>query len=124
MELSQKIDRLMSRVQKPSRYLGCEFGSEKKDPKSVDVRYAFLFPDVYEVAMSHLGMKILYHTLNRRVDTYCERVCSPWPDMEALMKEEGVPLFSLETRTPVGEFDILGITLQYEMSYTLSLIHI
>ena len=118
MELSQKIDRLMSRVQKPSRYLGCEFGSEKKDPKSVDVRYAFLFPDVYEVAMSHLGMKILYHTLNRRVDTYCERVCSPWPDMEALMKEEGVPLFSLETRTPVGEFDILGITLQYEMSYT------
>ena len=118
LELSQKIDRLMSRVQKPSRYLGCEFGSEKKDPKSVDVRYAFLFPDVYEVAMSHLGMKILYHTLNRRVDTYCERVCSPWPDMEALMKEEGVPLFSLETRTPVGEFDILGITLQYEMSYT------
>ncbi|MDO4387164.1 MAG: B12-binding domain-containing radical SAM protein, partial [Clostridia bacterium] len=118
MELSQKIDRLMSRVQKPSRYLGCEFGSEKKDPKSVDVRYAFLFPDVYEVAMSHLGMKILYHTLNRRADTYCERVCSPWPDMEALMKEEGVPLFSLETRTPVGEFDILGITLQYEMSYT------
>lgn len=74
LELSQKIDRLMSRVQKPSRYLGCEFGSEKKDPKSVDVRYAFLFPDVYEVAMSHLGMKILYHTLNRRVDTYCERV--------------------------------------------------
>ena len=118
MELSTRIDELMTEVQKPSRYLGCEFGSVKKNPGDVSVRYAFLFPDVYEVGMSHLGMKILYHTLNKRADTWCERVFSPWPDMADLMEKNGVPLFSLESRTPVREFDILGITLQYEMSFT------
>lgn len=118
LNLSDRIDELMGKVMKPSRYLGSEFNSITKNPEEVAVRYAFLFPDVYEVAMSHLGMKILYHTLNKRADTWCERVCSPWPDMEDLMKENGVPLFSLESRTPVKEFDILGITLQYEMSFT------
>ena len=118
MNLSDRIDMLLSKVMKPSRYLGCEYGSINKNIGDVSVRYAFLFPDVYEVAMSHLGMKILYHTLNKRDDVWCERVCSPWPDMQALMKENNVPLFSLESRTPVKDFDILGITLQYEMSFT------
>ena len=118
MNLSDRIDMLLSKVMKPSRYLGCEYGSVNKNAEDVSVRYAFLFPDVYEVAMSHLGMKILYHTLNKRSDVWCERVCSPWPDMLSLMKENDVPLFSLESRTPVKEFDILGITLQYEMSFT------
>lgn len=118
MNLNEKIEFLMPQVQKPSRYIGNEFNSVMKDPASVDVRYAFLFPDVYEVGMSHLGMKILYHTLNKRPDTWCERVFTPWPDMHKLMSENGVPLFSLESRTSVKEFDILGITLMYEMSYT------
>jgi len=118
LNLSDRIDMLLSKVMKPSRYLGCEYGSVNKNAEDVSVRYAFLFPDVYEVAMSHLGMKILYHTLNKRSDVWCERVCSPWPDMLSLMKENDVPLFSLESRTPVKEFDILGITLQYEMSFT------
>ncbi len=118
MNLSDKIDALLPLVQKPSRYLGCEFNACRKENEDKLVRYAFLFPDVYEVAMSHLGMKILYHTMNKRADTWCERVCSPWPDMEELMLKNDVPLFSLESRTPVKEFDLLGITLQYEMSFT------
>ncbi|NLG25359.1 MAG: B12-binding domain-containing radical SAM protein, partial [Clostridiales bacterium] len=118
MTLSEQIDALMMRVLKPVRYVGGEFGSIMKEPDEVSVRYAFLFPDTYEVGMSHLGMKILYHIINRRADAWCERVFSPWVDMEALMREKGIPLFSLESRTPVKDFDLLGITLQYEMSYT------
>ena len=118
MSLSERIDALLERVEKPVRYMGGEFGCVMKDPESVDVRYAFLFPDTYEVGMSHLGMKILYHTINAREDAWCERVFSPWVDMAALMRAEHVPLFSLESRTPVREFDLLGITLQYEMSFT------
>ena len=118
MELSEKIDALLSQVEKPVRYMGGEFGSVMKDLGTVDVRYAFLFPDVYEVGMSHLGMKILYHAINRMDGAWCERVFSPWVDMDAKMREAGVPLFSLESRTPVREFDLLGITLQYEMCYT------
>ena len=118
MELSEKIDALLSQVEKPVRYMGGEFGSVMKDLGTVDVRYAFLVPDVYEVGMSHLGMKILYHAINRMDGAWCERVFSPWVDMDAKMREAGVPLFSLESRTPVREFDLLGITLQYEMCYT------
>ena len=118
MTLSDKIDSLMMQVEKPVRYIGGEFGSIMKNPEDVSVRYAFLFPDTYEVGMSHLGMKILYHTINKREDAWCERVFSPWVDMEKKMREEGIPLFSLESRTPIREFDILGITLQYEMSYS------
>lgn len=118
MNLSERIDSVLLNVEKPVRYLGGEFGSVEKDPAKVDVRYAFLFPDVYEVGMSHLGMKILYHLINRREDAWCERVFSPWVDMERQMREQGIPLFSLESRTPVGAFDLLGITLQYEMCYT------
>ena len=118
MGLSEAIDRILPGVTKPVRYLGGEYGSVQKKVEPGMVRYAFLFPDVYEVGMSHLGMKILYDLINRRPDAWCERVFSPWPDMHDAMKAEGIPLFALESRTPVNEFDLLGITLQYEMSYT------
>ena len=114
----ENLDRVLMQVSKPVRYAGGEYGAVMKDPDKVAVRYAFLFPDVYEVGMSHLGMKILYHAINSREDAWCERVFSPWVDMEDLMRREGIPLFSLESRTPVKQFDLLGITLQYEMSYT------
>ena len=118
MSLSERIENLMMSVQKPVRYMGGEFNAVMKDPKRVDVRYAFLFPDTYEVGMSHLGMKILYSAINAREDVWCERVFSPWVDMAELMRRDGIPLFSLESRTPVKYFDMLGITLQYEMSFT------
>ena len=118
MNLSDRIEQLMLRVQKPVRYMGGEFGAVMKNPEDVEVRYAFLFPDTYEVGMSHLGMRILYHIINRREDTWCERVFTPWVDMADEMRREKLPLFSLESRTPVKDFDLLGITLQYEMSFT------
>lgn len=118
MNLSDRIEKLLTKVQKPAMYMGGEYNSVMKDPAKVDVRYAFLFPDTYDIGMSHLGMKILYHTINKREDAWCERVFSPWVDMAQLMRENDIPLFSLESRTPVKEFDFLGVTLQYEMSYT------
>ncbi|MBR3272688.1 MAG: TIGR03960 family B12-binding radical SAM protein [Clostridia bacterium] len=118
LSLSERIENLMMSVQKPVRYMGGEFNAVMKDPERVDVRYAFLFPDTYEVGMSHLGMKILYSAINAREDAWCERVFSPWVDMAELMRRDGIPLFSLESRTPVKYFDMLGITLQYEMSFT------
>ncbi len=116
--LKEKIDALLDRVQKPTRYMGGEMNAIIKDPNSVSIRYAFAFPDVYEVGMSHLGSRILYDIINKRKDALCERVFMPWVDMADLMRQENVPLFSLESRSPVGGFDMLGITLQYEMSYT------
>ncbi len=116
--LKEKIDGLLDRVQKPARYMGGEMNAVLKDPNSVAIRYAFAFPDVYEVGMSHLGSRILYDIINKREDALCERVFTPWVDMADLMREENVPLFSLETRSPIRSFDMLGITLQYEMSYT------
>ena len=112
------LDKILKRVQKPGRYTGGEYNSIKKNPEDVKIRYAFCFPDSYEIGMSHLGMKILYHILNEREDTFCERVFAPWPDMEEEMRKEEIPLFSLETKTPVKEFDFVGFTLQYEMCYT------
>ena len=114
----EKIDALLDRVQKPARYTGGEMNCIVKPWDSVDIHYLFAFPDVYEVGMSHLGSKILYDVINRREDALCERVYSPWVDMADLMRQTGVPLFSLETRTPARRFDMLGVTLQYEMSYT------
>lgn len=111
-------DRILLNVEKPARYTGGEWNMVIKDPEDVDVRFAFCFPDVYEVGMSHLGMKILYHVLNKRQDTYCERVFAPWVDMEAVMREKGIPLFALETKDAIRDFDMVGFTLQYEMSYT------
>lgn len=111
-------DTLLLSVEKPARYTGNELNMVRKKPEDVSIRYAFCFPDTYEIGMSHLGMKILYHVLNLREDTYCERVFAPWTDMAEKMREQGIPLFSLETRTPLRAFDIVGFTLQYEMSYT------
>jgi len=118
MDIKEKVDSLLMKVSKPTRYTGGELNSVLKNPKEVKVRFAFAFPDVYEVGMSHLGMRILYHLLNKREDVYCERVFAPWVDMEALMRQNKIPLFTLETKTPLSEFDFVGFTLQYELSYT------
>ncbi len=114
----KNLDKVLKRVQKATHYCGGELNSVVKNLEDVSIRYAFAFPDTYEVGMSHLGMKILYHVLNKRSDTYCERVFAPWIDMEEEMRKEGIPLFSNETHTPVKEFDFMGITLQYEMCYS------
>jgi len=112
------LDFIIGQVSKPVRYIGNEYNMIEKNPKDVDIRFAFAFPDVYEVGMSHLGMKILYHLINEREDAYCERVFAPWADMEEKMRKYNIPLFALETKDPVSEFDFLGFTLQYEMSYS------
>ena len=112
------LDDLLMQVQKPARYSGGELNSVVKDPAAVAVRFAFCFPDLYEVGMSHLGMKILYSLFNSREDIWCERVFAPDTDMEQLMRERGVRLFGLESRDPIDTFDFLGFTLQYELSYT------
>ena len=111
-------DDILFKVEKPSRYTGGELNEIIKNPSEVDIRFAFCFPDVYEVGMSHLGSRILYHTINQRQDTYCERSFAPWPDMEEQLRKNNIPLFTLETKDSLKDFDILGFTLQYEMSYT------
>lgn len=111
-------DEILMEVEKPARYIGNEVNMIKKKPEDVDIRFCMCFPDVYEIGMSHLGIQILYDMINKREDAYCERVYSPWPDLDKIMREQNIPLFSLETQTPVREFDFLGITLQYEMCYT------
>lgn len=116
--MNPTIETLLDRVQKPGRYAGGELNSVVKDRDAVRIRFAFCFPDLYEVGMSHLGMKILYGLFNSMEDVWCERVFAPDTDMEALMREEGVPLFGIESGDPVREFDFIGFTLQYEMSFT------
>ena len=116
--MNKITDDILCKVEKPARYVGGELNQVIKDPKDVDIRFAFCFPDVYEVGMSHLGTRILYHTINLREDTYCERTFAPWPDMEELMRKNNIPLYTLETKDSLDKFDILGFTLQYEMSYT------
>ncbi|WP_291584215.1 TIGR03960 family B12-binding radical SAM protein [Clostridium sp. UBA6640] len=111
-------DDILYKVEKPARYVGGEFNSYNKDKSAIDIRYAFCFPDVYEVGMSHLGSKILYYVLNEREDTFCERSFAPWPDMEVQLRENNIPLYALESKDSLSEFDFLGFTLQYEMSYT------
>lgn len=111
-------DEILSRVMKPGRYTGGEINVVSKNPSNVDVRFAMCFPDVYEVGMSHLGIKILYHKINEREDSYCERAFAPWSDMEALMRENHIPLYALESKDELSKFDFVGFTLQYEMSYT------
>ena len=118
MSRVELTDSLLARVDKPARYIGGELNSANKTITPEMTRIAFCFPDVYEVGMSHLGMQILYHFFNRREDVFCERVFSPWPDMEAQMRSAEIPLFSLETHTPLKEFDFVAFTLQYEMCYT------
>ena len=111
-------ERILMNIEKPARYIGNEVNIVKKDLANVDIRIAMCFPDVYEIGMSYLGIQILYDMFNRREDTYCERVYSPWPDLDRIMREENIPLFSLETQTPIHDMDILAITIQYEMCYT------
>lgn len=111
-------DEILMKVEKPARYIGGEVNSVMKDPGSVDIRFAMCFPDVYEIGMSHLGIQILYDMFNRREDVWCERVYSPWTDLDQIMRSRKIPLFALESQDSVREFDFLGITLQYEMCYT------
>ena len=116
-KLALRDDILLS-VKEPARYIGGEVNSVVKDPEKVKVRFAMCFPDVYEIGMSHLGIQILYDMFNRREDVWCERVYSPWTDLDAIMRKEHIPLFALESQDPIKDFDFLGITLQYEMCYT------
>ena len=111
-------DEILMKVDKAARYIGGEVNSIMKDKNDVDIRFAMCFPDVYEIGMSNLGMMILYNMFNEREDVWCERVFSPWMDLDKIMREEHIPLFALESQEPVKEFDFLGITLGYEMCYT------
>ncbi len=111
-------DRILMEIEKPARYIGNEINMIKKNPAQVEIRFCMCFPDVYEVGMSHLGIQILYDMFNRWEDTYCERVYSPWTDLDKAMRREHIPLFALESQDPIKDFDFLGITLQYEMCYT------
>ena len=111
-------DDILLKIEKPARYIGNEVNSVMKNKDEVDVRFAFVFPDVYEIGMSHLGIQILYDMLNRRDDIWCERVYSPWTDLDKIMREEKIPLFALESQDPIKDFDFIGITIQYEMCYT------
>lgn len=116
--LKNKIDDILYTIEKPSRYIGDEINSVKKDTSRDLIRFGFGFPDVYEVGMSHLGSHIIYGLLNEIEDVYCERIYSPWHDLEEKMREKEIPLFTIETRTDIKELDMVGFTLQYELSYT------
>ncbi len=111
-------DEILLKIEKPARYIGNEVNSVMKDKSKIDIRFAMCFPDVYEIGMSHLGIQILYDMFNRRDDVWCERVYSPWTDLDRIMRDEQIPLFALESQDPIKEFDFLGITIQYEMCYT------
>lgn len=118
MQIPKEIEKILRKVQKPARYIGGEYNSAVKDPSKVSIRMAFCYPDVYDVGMSHLGLQLLYADFNRRENVYCERVFAPWTDMEEQLRENKVPLYTLETFTPVRNMDFLAFTLQYEMSFT------
>lgn len=111
-------DDILLSIDKPARYIGKEINSITKDKNKIDIRFAMCFPDVYDIGMSHLGIQILYDMFNKWDDTWCERVYSPWTDLDKIMREQNIPLFALESQDPIKEFDFLGITLQYEMCYT------
>ncbi len=113
-----KLEKALKKVLKPARYTGGEYGQIIKDKNKVSARFAFCFPDTYEIGMSNLGMRLLYHSINQMEDVWCERVYSPWTDMEAEMRENGIPLYALESGDAVKDFDFMGITLQYELCYT------
>lgn len=121
-----KFDRVLKNVEKPARYIGMEKNSIKKDLDQVKIKFAFAFPDIYDVGMSHLGLHILYNLLNNESDIACERVFAPWIDMEEQLIKENLPLFTLENREPIKKFDFIGFTLQYEMSYTniINMLHL
>ena len=111
-------DEILLQIEKPARYIGNEVNSVIKDADKVDIRFCMCFPDVYEIGMSHLGIQILYDMFNQKENVWCERVYSPWPDMDKILRDRQIPLFALESQDPVRDFDFLGITIQYEMCYT------
>lgn len=111
-------DEILMTVEKPARYIGNEVNAVMKNKEDVEIRFAFVFPDVYEIGMSHLGIQILYDMFNRRKDIWCERVYSPWTDLDKIMRQQQIPLFALESQDPIKDFDFIGITIQYEMCYT------
>lgn len=116
--MDHTLEKILARVQKPGRYVGGEYNAVQKDKSTVDCRFAFCFPDTYEIGMSNLGMRILYGVMNEMDGVWCERVFAPWGDMEAEMRREGLPLYALESGDPVSQFDIIGFSLGYEMAYT------
>ena len=118
LTVDKRLARILPRVQKPARYAGGEYNEIKKDKRNVDLRFAFCFPDTYEIGMSNLGFRILYGILNEMPGVWCERVFTPWTDMEEELRKNGIPLFALESGDPVGEFDIIGFSVGYEMAYT------
>ena len=111
-------DDVLLQVEKPARYIGSEINAVYKDKEKIGIRFAMCFPDVYEIGMSHLGIQIIYDQFNRRSDVWCERVYSPWPDLDAVMRTRKIPLFALESQESVRDFDFLGFTIQYELCYT------
>ena len=116
--MDERLERILPRVQKPARYTGGEYNAVMKDKSTVDTRFAFCFPDTYEIGMSNLGFRILYGVLNDMPGVWCERAFAPWPDMEAEMRRHDLPLYALESGDPVGDFDIVGFSVGYEMAYT------
>ena len=118
MNLSGRIEKLLTKVNKPATYMGGELYSVHKSPAETEVNWGFCFPDLYEIGMSYLGLQIIYHVLNCQDGVFCQRLFAPGADMEALMREEGIPLFTIEEKQPAAEMDILGFTLQYELSFT------
>ena len=116
--INKEVEKYLLKVQKPGKYVGGELNSVVKDKKDVNIRFAFCFPDTYEVGMSHLGMKILYSQFNSVPDIWCERVFAPWIDMEEIMRQHNIPLYALESGDPISQFDFIGFTLQYELSFT------
>ena len=118
IQLDKKIEKLLQRVSKPGRYIGGEIGQIQKDKSEVRARFAFCFPDTYEIGMSNLGVRILYGALNAEPEVWCERCYAPWTDMEEEMRRAEVPLYALESGDPLSMFDFIGFTLQYELCYT------
>ena len=120
-EIEARLERVLLSVQKPARYTGGELNAVLKDWGAIPTKFALVFPDIYDVGMSNLGLAVLYSEVNRREDALAERVFAPWVDMEAAMRENGIPLYSLETKHPLAAFDILGFSLPYETLYTNTL---
>ena len=116
--MDKRLERILPRVQKPARYVGGEYNEVRKDPQEVDFRFAFCFPDTYEIGMSNLGYRILYGILNNMPGVWCQRAFAPWGDMEEEMRAAGIPLYALESGDPVRDFDIIGFSVGYEMAYT------
>src|SRR5574339_854669 len=120
-QIESKLDRILLRVQKPGRYVGEELNSVVKDWDNISTKVAFVFPDIYDIGVSNVGLKILYDQVNQRPDALAERAYLPWLDMEALMRRDGIPLYSLESKQPLAAFDLIGVSLPYETLYTNTL---